>query len=236
MIIRFIKKQSFQPDLRGIFVNPFFYIRYDLFNSISEFASSLSGKLIDFGCGRKPYRNLINVSEYIGVDIEQSGHDHSNSEIDVFYNGKEIPFPENTFDSLFCAEVIEHIFDPEIILPELNRVLKKGGKALFTVPFIMNEHEMPYDYGRYTIAGLTHLLNRHGFTILESRKSGHYTKALVQLFSLYIYELFKKLGKTGHVLSLILIVPWHILSFPFILLFPKNKSLYFNTVILCEKK
>ena len=53
---------------------------------------------MDFGCGSKPYKSLFNVEEYLGVDYYNEGHPHENEQIDVFYDGKNLPFPDNYFD------------------------------------------------------------------------------------------------------------------------------------------
>jgi SAM-dependent methyltransferase len=195
----------------------------------------LNGKLLDFGCGRKPYQNLFSVSDYIGVDMEQTGHNHINSMVDVFYDGKHIPFPDHSFDSVFCSEVLEHIFNPDEILTELSRVTKPQGRMLITVPFCWNEHEIPYDYARYSTFGITHLLQKHDFKIIECKKSGNFVQVLFQLWALYFFELFKKLGKTGYILSMILIAPVNLVGSIILLIMPKNDSMYFNTIILAEK-
>ena len=65
----------------------------------------MQGKVLDFGCGKKPYQSLFtNAEEYIGVDYEGEGHSHQNETIDVFYDGKKIPFENNTFDNIFVAK------------------------------------------------------------------------------------------------------------------------------------
>ncbi|MBK8300784.1 MAG: methyltransferase domain-containing protein [Chitinophagaceae bacterium] len=70
-------------------------------------ASSLEGKMMDFGCGTKPYKPLLQTSkEYIGVDYNGEGHSHKNEQIDVMYDGKTIPFEDNTFDSILSTEVL----------------------------------------------------------------------------------------------------------------------------------
>jgi hypothetical protein len=70
-----------------------------------------TGKLLDFGCVSKTYKKYFSHTDaYIGLDIEQSGHLHTNEQIDVFYDGKKIPFEENYFDSVFSSEVFEHVF------------------------------------------------------------------------------------------------------------------------------
>lgn len=232
---RFLKHQSFQPGLASIFLNPFYLIRRRLFHHIRELAPSLQGRLLDFGCGRKPFENLFNVSEYLGVDVEQTGHDHSNSKVDVFYNGTTLPFDNDSFDALFCSEVLEHVFNPDEILPEISRVLKPGARALITVPFCWNEHEVPYDYARYSSFGIQHLLEKHGFRVIELRKSGHFTEVIFQLWALYFFELFKKWGRTGYAISLLFIVPINIAGIPVGRIFPRNHSLYFNNIVLAEK-
>src|SRR5215471_15028097 len=134
-LITFLRRNSFQPGLPGIFLNPFYFIRRSLYKSIRLYATDLKGKLLDFGCGRKPYENLFTVDEYIGIDVEISGHDHSHSRVDVYYDGNHIPFPDKSFDALFCSEVLEHVFNPDDVLTEIARVLKPGAKAILTTPF-----------------------------------------------------------------------------------------------------
>jgi SAM-dependent methyltransferase len=146
---RVYKQQSFNPGLIGMFFNPFYFIRKRIYQSIASFAPALEGKLLDFGCGSKAYKSLFTVDEYIGLDVEQSGHSHENEEVDVYYDGKVIPFEDDSFDACFSSEVFEHVFDLEDSLKEIYRVLKPGGKGLFVVPFVWDEHEVPYDFGRY---------------------------------------------------------------------------------------
>jgi SAM-dependent methyltransferase len=234
-IIPFLKKQSFQPGIFSVFINPFFFIRRSLYMNIKRFAPRLEGKMLDFGCGRKPFENLFSVKQYVGLDIEQSGHDHKNSKVDVFYDGKTIPFEAETFDSLFCSEVIEHVFNPDEVLPEMNRVLKKGALVLITVPFCWNEHEVPYDYARYSSFGITHLLEKNGFKVLELEKSGNFVRVNFQLWALYFFEQFKRWGKVGYALSLLFIAPLNLLGSILLPLFPKNKSLFFNNIVLAQK-
>jgi len=233
---KYLRHQSFQPSVFGIFFNPFYFIRQSLYQNIKLMAPHINGKLLDFGCGRKPYENLFDVCEYIGVDIEKSGHNHNLSKVDVYYDGKHLPFPNETFDSLFCSEVLEHVFDPSDTLAEINRVLKNKAKVLITVPFSWNEHEVPYDYARYTSFGIAHLLEKHGFKILQVKKSGNFARVVWQLGTLYLFELFKKFNRTGYLLSMIFIVPLNVLGLILLPLLPKNDSMFFNSIILAEKK
>ena len=234
-LIFFLKHQSFHPSIASLFIHPFYFIRRDLYKNIKCLAPQLKGKLLDFGCGRKPFETLFSVDEYIGIDIEKSGHDHTSSKVDVYYDGKHIPFPDASFDSLFCSEVLEHIFNPNEILQEINRVLKPGAKALITVPFCWNEHEVPFDYARYTSFGITDLLEKNGFRVIQLYKSGNFARVIFQLWALYFFELFSRFKKTGYLLSLIFIIPINLIGSILLLLLPGNKSLYFNNIIIAEK-
>jgi SAM-dependent methyltransferase len=235
-VIRFLRKQSFQPGLLGFLFNPFYFIRRDLFVNIRKLAPSLNGRLLDFGCGRKPYENLFNVDEYIGIDMEQTGHEHVNSKVDVFYDGKTIPFPDETFDAVFCSEVFEHVFNLEEILDEIIRVLKKDGQMLITVPFCWPEHEVPFDFGRYSSFGLQHILTKKGLKISVAVKSGNYGRVVWQLKGLFFHTLFNSRSKIfNFVGSMIFIVPINLLALIFLIITPRNKTLYFNNILLVTK-
>jgi SAM-dependent methyltransferase len=228
--------QSFQPGFLAIFINPFYFIRKGLYHNLKKNATRLEGILLDFGCGRKPYKNLFQVKQYIGVDIEQSGHSHEISEIDVYYDGKTIPFADGYFDSVFCSEVFEHVFELDRILSELNRVMKKNGKMLFTVPFVWNDHEIPYDFGRYTTFGITYLMEKHGFRLIEISKSTNFVETIAQLWILYIFHITKTKSRVFNlILNVIFISPFTIAGSVFSKILPRRMDLYHNSIVLVEK-
>ena len=75
-----------------IFVQPFFFIRKGINKDVKALAPQCTGKVLDFGCGAKPYLGYFgHADEYTGLDIEHSGHPHLNEHIDVFYDGKKSP-------------------------------------------------------------------------------------------------------------------------------------------------
>lgn len=161
--------------------HPFFFVRRGIYSFVKEKAPLCSGRLLDFGCGSKPYQSLFNVQEYIGVDFENEGHPHLNEYIDFLYDGKKIPFNNDYFDCVLCSEVFEHLFEPDSLLKELNRVLKSGGIMLLTCPFIWDEHEIPYDYARYTHFSLKYLMEKNDFEVIELNKKGNVTETITQL-------------------------------------------------------
>ena len=152
LVKKTIKKEKFHPRIIGFFINYNFLIRKSIQAIIKKNADQLKGSLLDFGCGTKPYKSLfVDAEEYIGVDFKIEGREDNHDEVDQFYDGKVIPYENSRFDSLLCTEVLEHVFNIDVVLLEFNRVLKMNGKALITTPFMWEEHEMPYDFARYTI-------------------------------------------------------------------------------------
>ena len=98
----------FGDSIIGLLINPFYISRRALLHNINKFAKTItSGRLLDVGCGSAPYKRLFTVDEYVGLDIEESGHDHEKSEVDVFYDGKTIPFNDSYFDHVFSSEVFD---------------------------------------------------------------------------------------------------------------------------------
>ena len=236
LLNKIYKKQQFDPSIISWFINPFYFVRKRIYNSVKSNALALNGKLLDFGCGRKPYKELFNTTHYIGLDIEQEGHDHTDEPIDVFYDGKTIPFPNNYFDSCFSSQVFEHVFELNHSIKEIHRVLKPGGKALFIVPFVWDEHEIPYDFARYSSFGLKYILEKHQFKIIKHEKDSHFFEVLIQLWCLYLYNLLDTKNKYGNILiTLVFISPFTLLGCILKIIFPRIRSLYFNNVYLVEK-
>lgn len=167
-------REEFLPSRFSYFTSHVFILRSALRDGIEQFADQIHGRVLDFGCGSKPYETLFRrASQYIGVDIISSGHDHTDSKIDVFWDGKYLPFKDSSFDSCVSTEVLEHVADTDGALRELNRVLAPGGILLISTPFFFREHEAPFDFYRFTSFGLASVLEKNGFEVLSFRKTSH---------------------------------------------------------------
>lgn len=233
----FKKRNDFNPGITALFYNPFYFARKGLYAAIKSESVYLNGELLDVGCGRKPYKELFNVSRYVGMDIDQSGHTHEDEDIDVYYDGKKFPFEKESFDSVLCNQVFEHVFNPEEFLDEIYRVLKKDGQLLLSVPFAWDEHEQPYDYARYSSFALKHLFEKKGFKILSQQKSVRDITAIIQLLNLFW---FKKLGGNNKyrrlVVTLVLLAPLNLIGSLLSLLPLTNNDFYLDNVIRVKKE
>jgi ubiquinone/menaquinone biosynthesis C-methylase UbiE len=231
-----MKKVS--KDFNPSIIHPLYIVRKNLYRGVAKYAPQLTGKMMDFGCGEKPYKSLFNnISEYTGVDYDGEGHKHDKEEIDIYYDGKTIPFPGNTFDSILTTEVLEHIFNVEDILKELCRVLKPSGKILITIPFAWMEHEAPVDFGRYTSFGMKSLLERNGFKILALEKTTNYIQTQTQLTNVYWNNhFFPKLRPFATVSSYFFCCLNNIYGLTKAKILPAKNDWYLNLVILAEKR
>jgi len=232
-------KQIFTNHWTSIFFNPLYLIRSALYKEISVRSKYLKGRLLDFGCGTKPYKHLFNnVEEYVGLDFASDRVKGEKTETDIVYDGKTIPVDNNTFDSVLSTEVFEHLFDLNGVLKELNRVLKPEGLMLFTCPFSFGEHESPYDFARYTSFALKNILQSNGFEIVEFKKTGSHISVIIQYIALYINYIISKNLITKYLLFPIIISPLFLISNLLHYVLPVKilrDDLYMNNVVLCKK-
>jgi SAM-dependent methyltransferase len=155
-----------------IFTSDLCLMKVALRSKLIQHARFLTDRLLDAGCGRKPYAHLIPCREYVGMEMNPK------SDEDVKGSVLAIPFDAAAFDSAMCLEVIEHVPDPMRALTELFRVLKPGGYLYLTTPQMWYAHYEPHDFFRYTNHGLRHLLTEAGFEMVNLERTGGFWRFL----------------------------------------------------------
>lgn len=177
---KYLRKSAFHTNILSIFQHSFL-MRKAIFQGIENNSSFLSWDILDFWCWEKPYKELFEFMSYTGVDFKNSWHDYTQNQVDVFWNGKTLPFEDISFDSILATEEFEHIFNIEEVLGELHRVLREWGDIVITIPFVIHEHEIPYDFARYTHYGIADILKKNGFEIIRNQQYGSYAETIIQL-------------------------------------------------------
>ncbi len=147
-----------------------------------------SGILLDIGCGKMPYKKMIQeesaISSYVGVDIENNIY-QDQMKPDSFWEGKNLPFQNNEYECAMLIEVLEHVPEPKQVLNEAYRILKNDGILLITVPFLWTLHDVPNDEYRYTPFALERMLQEVGFEVIELETFGGWHASLASMLALY---------------------------------------------------
>lgn len=93
-------------------------------------------RILDAGCARGRFVRALVPSGASLYGIDLTGHFLQAARVNVpqarFTNGSlsALPFATDTFDAVYCVEVLEHLPDTDLALGELTRVLKPGGTLL----------------------------------------------------------------------------------------------------------
>lgn len=153
-----------------------------LYGSLQARLPKLRGRILDVGCGGKPYKSMFSsASEYIGIDIVPGGADL------VVVPDEPWPLDDEFFDVVFATQVLEHIDNLPVLLGEISRVCKKDGVIILSFPFIYNEHGGPYDFRRFSIHEAGKLLP---FKIELIERQGGIGSTITILFLNWIDDMF----------------------------------------------
>ncbi|MBC8166518.1 MAG: class I SAM-dependent methyltransferase [Bryobacteraceae bacterium] len=99
-------------------------------------------RILEVGCGDASFtKSLSTFSERVtGIDISEAQiaiNAHKYPEIAFVPHdiSTTLPFDTDSFDLVWCSEVLEHLYEPGFALQEAHRVLRPGGMLMVTVPY-----------------------------------------------------------------------------------------------------
>ncbi|HMJ56658.1 MAG TPA: class I SAM-dependent methyltransferase [Polyangiaceae bacterium] len=182
-----------------------------LIKSLTALAPQTKGRLLDVGCGEKPYEHIFRpfVDDYLGIEYSETFAETSAAskpgKADFVYDGKVLPFEDKCFDTVVSIQVLEHTPAPAALVVEMGRVLRDDGLLLLSAPFCFRLHEEPHDYFRYSPHALRLLCEQAGLhvTHMEPRGGlfsviGHKLNSYLALNVAHIDAVAQSLGKLGH--------------------------------------
>jgi len=124
--------------------------------------SYLRGRLLDIGCGTKPFSLIYGplTDQAYGTEVPFSPF--GTMEADILCRAEALPFLSGCFDAVLLTEVLEHTVQPFLALAECSRVIEPSGHVILSVPFVYPLHDWPHDYWRFTRFGLEALCRQAG--------------------------------------------------------------------------
>jgi SAM-dependent methyltransferase len=152
--------------------------------AMREFAVKVdsSALVLDVGCGDRPYEQHFSHCRYVGLDVSPAKWPSVyEKRPDVAYDGLNLPFASNTIDHVICTEVLEHCLDPDGLLRQIHRVMKTDGCLFLTVPFMWAQHNLPFDFRRYTMEGIRKQVEGAHFRVTAMDKLTRGRDALNQI-------------------------------------------------------
>ena len=164
-----------------------------LFNwQVQKHCQNLTGSCLDLAAGKDPsyyqYWSLKGA-KLIKVDYNQD----KDPDLKINFN-QILPLEDNSIDNIFFFNAIYIVREPEKLIREIHRILKKDGQLFIASPFIFNEAKEPDDFRRLTSQGLKDLLIRGGFQDFEIIPFGErFTAAVHLLHSVFIFNIIRLL-------------------------------------------
>lgn len=164
---------------------------------IEHYSAKRDGSVLDLGAGVKPYAPLYEpfFSRVRSVDVATSPHDIS--AVDLLASADALPFEDGYFDCVICTEVLEHCRDPRAVVGEIHRILRPGGHAFVSTPFLHHLHELPFDFYRFTPSALRDLTESGGLEVVSLRPRGEYCAVTLTLLQMPLRKAWRLSRSVG---------------------------------------
>jgi SAM-dependent methyltransferase len=131
-------------------------------------------RVLDLGCGAGDSVDLFRARDpevqWVGLDIEGSREVGSRTRADARFerfDGVAIPFGDDSFDFVYCKQVLEHVHRPGALIADVARVLAPQGSFAGSTSQMEPFHSQ--STFNYTPSGLKSLLEPAGLELVELR-------------------------------------------------------------------
>jgi SAM-dependent methyltransferase len=157
-----------------------FHFESSIETAVREFAASLKSgaAVLDAGAGEGQYKRYFPQQRYVGLDLGIGDAGWNYGELDAIGDLAALPFRDASFEAAVNIVTLEHVQNPGLVLREIARVLRPGGRLLIVVPHEWEEHQQPHDYFRFTRFGMELLLKQAGFGDVKIQPVGGFFRLL----------------------------------------------------------
>jgi SAM-dependent methyltransferase len=103
-------------------------------------------------------------------------------------DGCNMPFENNSFDTVLNIQVLEHVFQPIEMVNEISRVLKPDGYGIFLIPQTSTIHMAPHHYYNFTRFWIQEAMERAGLKIVEMKPLGGIWSSMASHFFYFFLQ------------------------------------------------
>ncbi len=139
-------------------------------------------RLLDFGCGLG--QNIYYLPNAMGVDISKFGVEFCKSK-GIHATNDMTEVPDESFDIVFSAHVLEHHPNPKVMLADISSKLKKGSKLILVIPYETHgkakfELDLNQHLFMWNFQNINNLLLLSGFKVISNEyvRGAGYNKLL----------------------------------------------------------
>lgn len=136
-------------------------------------------RVLDVGCAFGITGELLKekgIEEVVGIEVQPHACEEASKRLDKVIMGNvqdlTLPYKDGYFDCIIYADILEHLIDPWSVLKRQNRLLKKGGHVVASIPNVRHYRVIKklksgrWDYEEKGVLDSTHVR----FFTLESIK------------------------------------------------------------------
>jgi SAM-dependent methyltransferase len=131
-------------------------------------------RVLDLGCGVGSSIDFFRAADpevqWTGIDVPGSPEAKQRTRTDArfeTFDGVSLPFEEESFDLVYCKQVLEHVRHPAPLLADVRRVLAPEGFLAGSTSQFEPFHSL--SMWNYTPVGFEALLGEAGLTLVEMR-------------------------------------------------------------------
>ena len=114
---------------------------------------SSNQKVLDIGTGNGVLLKMLNAkynNKFVGIDINKDIEKLKLPNINfIVGDTRKLPLGSDSFDIVYCLDVLEHIKELKLVISEIKRVLRDRGQLIISVP----QENVLYKFARLLIKG-----------------------------------------------------------------------------------
>lgn len=127
----------------------------------------LTGSVLDFGCGKMPYRPIVEAAGGVYFGFDRAGLPGNVSGEDLGELWDEYP---GHFDAVLCTQVLQYVLEPPAFIAMLARLLRPVSGAL-VMTYATNWPEVEReDLHRFTFHGMERLFDLAGLIVVKHER------------------------------------------------------------------